>query len=216
MVDRILTAGAVITMDDTMPRADAVAVSGDTIVAVGTLEQCQAALPGAEVVDTGAAVLAPGFIDPHSHPLASGSATQAPAHSIAPWDAQSWDDALKIFHTALAESAPGTPLVFAGFDALLLEHPAPTATELDEIFGDRIVGILDHSGHAVYFTSATIRDHGWDATPPADPSKPVLVAGDPEAESRARRLAEGIPVPDSLVEKLRGVCERAGVACLMP
>ena len=54
------------------------------------------------------------------------------------------------------------------------------------------------------------------ATPPADPSKPVLVAGDPEAESRAHRLAEGIPVPDSLVEKLRGVCERAGVACLMP
>lgn len=169
MVDRILTAGAVITMDDAMPRADAVAVSGDTIVAVGTLEQCQAALAGAEVVATGAAVLAPGFIDPHSHPLASGSATQAPAHSIAPWDAQSWDDALTIFRTALAESAPGTPLVFAGFDALLLEHPAPTAPELDEIFGDRIVGILDNSGHAVYFTSATIRDHGWDATPPADP-----------------------------------------------
>ncbi len=54
------------------------------------------------------------------------------------------------------------------------------------------------------------------ATPPADPSKPVLVAGDPEAASRARRLADGIPVPESLAEKLRGVCERAGVPCLMP
>lgn len=169
MADRILTAGTIITMEDAAPRASAVAVSGDTIVAVGTLDECVAALPGAEVIDTGAAALAPGFIDPHSHPIASGTATQSPAHSIAPWDARSWDEAVAIFRTALAESPAGTPLVFAGFDALLLGHPAPTAPELDEIFGDRIVGILDNSGHAVYFTSATIRDHGWDKEPPADP-----------------------------------------------
>ena len=54
------------------------------------------------------------------------------------------------------------------------------------------------------------------ATPPADPALPVLVAGDPEAESRARRLAEGIPIPESLARRLREVCERAGVPCLMP
>jgi LDH2 family malate/lactate/ureidoglycolate dehydrogenase len=54
------------------------------------------------------------------------------------------------------------------------------------------------------------------ATSPADPALPVLVAGDPEAESRARRLREGIPVSPSLAEQLRGVCERAGVPCLMP
>jgi LDH2 family malate/lactate/ureidoglycolate dehydrogenase len=44
----------------------------------------------------------------------------------------------------------------------------------------------------------------------------VLVAGDPEAESRERRLREGIPVSPTLAAQLRGVCERAGVACLMP
>lgn len=54
------------------------------------------------------------------------------------------------------------------------------------------------------------------ATPPADPALPVLVPGDPEAESRARRLREGIPVPPSLAAQLRGVCARAGVPCLMP
>lgn len=169
MTDRILTAGTIITMDDALDRATAVAISGGTIVAVGTLDQCRAALPGAVVVDTGAPVLAPGFIDPHSHPIASGGATQAPAHSIAPWDARSWADALAIFATAIAESPAGTPLVFAGFDALLLEHPAPTAPELDAIFGDRVVGILDNSGHVVYFTTAVMREHGWDVAPPADP-----------------------------------------------
>ncbi|MGK7870257.1 Ldh family oxidoreductase [Falsiroseomonas sp. E2-1-a20] len=54
------------------------------------------------------------------------------------------------------------------------------------------------------------------ATPASDPAKPVLVAGDPEVASRARRLAEGIPIPESLALQLRGVCERAGVPCLMP
>jgi LDH2 family malate/lactate/ureidoglycolate dehydrogenase len=52
-------------------------------------------------------------------------------------------------------------------------------------------------------------------TTPADPAKPVLVAGDPEAESRERRLREGIPMPDTLLAQLRGVSERAGVDFLL-
>ncbi|HEV7264529.1 MAG TPA: Ldh family oxidoreductase [Falsiroseomonas sp.] len=54
------------------------------------------------------------------------------------------------------------------------------------------------------------------ATPSADPALPVLVAGDPEAESRERRLREGIPISPTLAAQLRGVAERAGVPCLMP
>jgi LDH2 family malate/lactate/ureidoglycolate dehydrogenase len=53
------------------------------------------------------------------------------------------------------------------------------------------------------------------ATPPVDPALPVLVAGDPEAAARAKRLREGIPMPDSLIAKLRGVCERCGAAFLL-
>jgi len=53
------------------------------------------------------------------------------------------------------------------------------------------------------------------ATPAVDPAQPVLVPGDPEAESRNRRLREGIPLPLSLLEKLRAVCERSGVAFIL-
>ena len=168
-IDRILTAGTIITMDPSAPRAQALAISDGTVVAVGSLADCRAALPTASVINTGVPVLAPGFIDPHSHPVASGSATQLPARSIAPWDARTWDDAVEIFRLALSETPAEAPLVFAGFDALLLQHPAPTAPELDAIFGDRLVGVLDNSGHGVYFTTAVIRAHGWDARPPADP-----------------------------------------------
>jgi predicted amidohydrolase YtcJ len=59
--------------------------------------------------------------------------------------------------------------VFTGFDALLHGHRAPTAADLDAIFGDRVVVVADNSGHASYFTSALIRANHWDVDVPADP-----------------------------------------------
>jgi LDH2 family malate/lactate/ureidoglycolate dehydrogenase len=53
------------------------------------------------------------------------------------------------------------------------------------------------------------------ATPPADPALPVLVPGDPEAATRAQRLRDGIPIPDTLAAKLREVCERCGAPFLL-
>ena len=52
-------------------------------------------------------------------------------------------------------------------------------------------------------------------TAPVDPAQPVLVPGDPEAAARERRLREGIPLPASLLEKLRAICERSGVAFIL-
>jgi LDH2 family malate/lactate/ureidoglycolate dehydrogenase len=48
------------------------------------------------------------------------------------------------------------------------------------------------------------------ATRASDAAAPVLVPGDPEAASRAARLRAGVPLPDTLVEKIRAVCERSG------
>ncbi|WP_159810279.1 amidohydrolase [Cellulomonas citrea] len=169
MTGTIITARTVLTMDPDAPRAQAVGVRDGAIVAVGTLAQCRAALPGADVVDTGAAALMPGFVEPHSHPFMSGVATQAPAVSIAPWVAPTWADVLDVFAATAAASDPALPLLFNGFDALLHGRPAPRAAEMDQIFGDRVVVVADNSGHATYFTSALVRGHGWDVAPPADP-----------------------------------------------
>jgi LDH2 family malate/lactate/ureidoglycolate dehydrogenase len=48
------------------------------------------------------------------------------------------------------------------------------------------------------------------ATPPLDPSRPVLVAGDPEAAERERRLKNGIPIPEKLDQHIRDICGRCG------
>jgi LDH2 family malate/lactate/ureidoglycolate dehydrogenase len=49
----------------------------------------------------------------------------------------------------------------------------------------------------------------------ADPSQPVLVAGDPEMATRQERLRAGVPIPDDLMQQLRAVVSRAGVQCTL-
>jgi LDH2 family malate/lactate/ureidoglycolate dehydrogenase len=48
------------------------------------------------------------------------------------------------------------------------------------------------------------------ATPAADPTKPVLVAGEPDEQERLNRLANGIPIPPALDTHIRAICSRSG------
>lgn len=50
---------------------------------------------------------------------------------------------------------------------------------------------------------------------PADPARPVLIAGDPERHARAERLKHGIPVPPRLMDQMRDVAAAAGVPFLL-
>jgi predicted amidohydrolase YtcJ len=60
----------VFTAEPSAPYADAVAIRGDRIEAVGALESVEkAAGPGARRVDLGGRLLMPGMIDAHAHPI---------------------------------------------------------------------------------------------------------------------------------------------------
>jgi predicted amidohydrolase YtcJ len=172
--DRILKAAAIITMDEARPRAEAVAVdtAAHTITAVGSLEDVRAAAPGVAVTDLGSTVLMPGFVEPHSHPILSGIATQPPAHWIAPYMGfPTWADVQAQCRKADAEAPAGVPLIFNGLDRLLQQAPIPTTAELDPLFpSGRAAIVLDNSGHAVYANTAAIDLLGWPGRrPPADP-----------------------------------------------
>ena len=51
-------------------------------------------------------------------------------------------------------------------------------------------------------------------TPATDPAMPVLVPGDPEAMTREQRLRDGIPIPQTLSNRIRAICERCGAPFL--
>lgn len=171
--DTILTAASIITMDDAVPRARALAFDSTTgrITAIGSLSQVQSAAPGVAVTDLGSTVLMPGFVEPHSHPLLSGMATQEPAYWVSPnVGVASWGDVQDIFAKAHRERPADQVLIFNGVDRLLQQAPLPTRSVLDPIFGSRPVVVIDNSGHGIYFNSATVQLMGWpDGKAPADP-----------------------------------------------
>ena len=74
--DLVLLGGKVFTSDTTRPWADAVAIRGERIVAVGTTPDIRR-LAGAStrVIDVGGRVVVPGFNDAHDHILAGSPGT---------------------------------------------------------------------------------------------------------------------------------------------
>jgi predicted amidohydrolase YtcJ len=71
--DLIYTGGTIVTVNEFQPQAEAVAVRGGRIVAVGYRDEVMK-MKGAKtwVVDLGGMTLVPGFVDPHGHVLNSG------------------------------------------------------------------------------------------------------------------------------------------------
>jgi predicted amidohydrolase YtcJ len=66
--ERIYTGGNIVTMNDANPVAEAVAVRGGRILAVGTAaEVMRHRGEPTQVIDLKDKALLPGFIDPHSH-----------------------------------------------------------------------------------------------------------------------------------------------------
>ncbi len=71
--DRILYHAKIFTADPDKPYAEAVAIRGDKIIAVGNLpEVAKSAAPNAERIDLEGKTLFPGFIDSHSHAIDGG------------------------------------------------------------------------------------------------------------------------------------------------
>ena len=171
--DLILKASTIITMDDANPRVEAIAIDTTTglIAAIGTLDACTAAAPGATVDDLGSSVLMPGFVDAHSHPLLGGVITQDPAYWIAPFMGYpTFADVEALWRKLDKELPADQPVLCNGLDRLLHGAPELTNTDLDAYFPTRMAAIVDNSGHEVYFNSAVIAFNGWpEGKPPADP-----------------------------------------------
>ena len=71
--DLVFTGGHVHTVDARQPRAEAVAIHGDRISAVGSVDEIAPAVgPATRVVDLRGRLLVPGFQDAHVHPLSGG------------------------------------------------------------------------------------------------------------------------------------------------
>ena len=68
--DLVVTGAKILTMDPALPRAEALAVRGDRLLAVGSSDDVlDLADAGTRRIDARGMTVTPGFIDAHSHPL---------------------------------------------------------------------------------------------------------------------------------------------------
>lgn len=132
--DLILHHGRVWTVDESRPEAEAVAVRGDRIVAVGSNDELLAtAGPATQRIDLDGKLVLPGFIDAHTH---FENATDW-LFQIALYPVETQADLLKRLRQAVARVPEGLWLTggdwgaYRAWDAAKTRTPAPAPLEPD-------------------------------------------------------------------------------------
>lgn len=127
--DLLLINGRVVTLDPRHPRAEGVAISGERILAVGTIEALAPLRgPDTEVVDAEGGVVVPAFHDAHLHLLSYARfRSRVDCRGLG---------TIKAIKTAIAERArtvrPGTWVRGVGYDdAILEDRRQPHRQDLD-------------------------------------------------------------------------------------
>ena len=179
---RIYTARSIITMDESLPRATAVAVAEGRIVAVGDLDSMGAWRQAHDhVIDDRFAdkVLLPGLIDNHLHPLMATMLLNTRWITPQRWSlpgrevkaTRGRSAYLDQVAAAVAESGPSDePFVTWGYHELW--HGVVRRAHLDRIAPQRPVILWQRSFHEVVVNSAALQWLGFD---PAVDEEPIDV-----------------------------------------
>lgn len=158
MVDIVLINGRVWTGDAGRPWAEAVAVRGEKIFAVGTTADVgRLAAAGAEVVDLGGALVLPGFIDSHTHFLAGGFALK----SLQLREAKGREEFVALIAAKARELGQGRWVVNGDWDHQRFSPPElPRRDWVDAATPDNPVCVNRLDGHMILANSLALKIAG--------------------------------------------------------
>lgn len=143
--DLALMNGVIITLNQQSPVAQAMAVRGGRILAVGSEEAVKRTLArGTNVLDLKGKCVSPGLIDAHSHVIGFGQ-MQLKYVLLRPPEVYSFETLNKQLALAAKERPPGEWIVGRGFNTFK-EGRFPRRREIDEAVPDRPVLIIHWSG----------------------------------------------------------------------
>jgi hypothetical protein len=204
--DLVLSGGHVVTMDAARPTAEAVAVRGDRIVAVGSdadIEQFVG--PSTERLALDGRTVVPGLIDAHVHFVGIGSRKLA-------LDARGRTKAAVVAEVAerVARAAPGEWIQGRGWDHTLWEgQQFPTRADLDAVAPDHPVYLGRVDGHAGWANSRALALAGIDRGTPDPAGGQILrdARGEPTGTliDNAFRLVTRLIPPLSREQRLEAI-----------
>jgi predicted amidohydrolase YtcJ len=169
--DTIYSGGAIITVNELQPEAEAVAVRGGKIVAVGYRDEVMKLKDAqTKLVDLGGKTLLPGFVDPHSHVFNSG--IQAVSANLLPrpdGKVNTIAELQAVLKTWVVDNAKITGkykwiIGFGYDDAQLKEQRHPTREDLDQVSKELPVVIVHQSGHLGVMNSKALEIVGIKAS----------------------------------------------------
>ena len=185
--DRIFVNGEIWTGDDAHPKAEALAVSGDKILAVGSTKEIRAlAAPDTAVVDLKGRLLVPGFQDSHLHfPGASVNSVRLDGL-----------ETLDAFQKQLGEFAKSHPhltwITGGGWGYSVFPNLTVDKKYIDAVISDRPVYVSERDGHMGLANSKALQLARITSDTPDPPNGHIMkdAKGEPTGELKeaAQRL----------------------------
>jgi predicted amidohydrolase YtcJ len=172
--DRIIRGGPIVTVNPDRPAAEAVAIVGGTIVAVGSDSDVMQHRGDATVVtDLAGKTLVPGFVDGHSHFCSLVDVqTQALCASPPAGPCKTVADVIAALKAVQARRklGPGKFVMGFGYDPeLLAEKRPPSKQELDSAFPENPVILVHVSGHGAMLNTKALAAYDVTAATPTPP-----------------------------------------------
>ena len=170
--DLIVTNGKIYTVDKAHPMAEAVAVIGARIVAVGTSAEIDAWRgPNTKVIDAHGRLVLPGFNDSHVHFISGGLQLD----SVQLNDADSPGEFAKRIGDFAKHVPKGEWITGGDWDEEKWNPPhLPTKELIDSVTGDTPVFVNRYDGHESLANSATLKLAGVTAKTPDPPGGTIV------------------------------------------
>lgn len=194
--DLVLQNGKIVTVDDNQPEAEALAVRGDEIVAVGSTADVEGYVGSdTRVIDLDGKLAVPGFIEGHGHFMGLGEAQM----QLDLMGTSSWDAIVAQVDSAAGAMDAGAWIEGRGWhqekwsaDPERVVDGFPTNDRLNEVAPDHPVFLTHASGHAAIANDAALEQAGIGPDTP-DPDGGTIVR---DARGRATGVllenAEGL------------------------
>ena len=183
--DLVLTNGRVVTVEESQPEAQAIAVTGDRIVAVGWSGDIRQYVgPATKVVDVSGQLVVPGFVEGHGHFTGVGAAQL----NLNLMNARSWDEIVTMVAEAVKTAKPGQWIRGRGWhQEKWTATPTPnvegfpTHASLDRVSPENPVVLTHASGHASFANGKAMQVSGLTRKTPNPDGGEVLkdASGEP-------------------------------------
>lgn len=210
--DLVLVDGTVITVDPSDTIAEALAIRGERIVAVGTTAEIESlAGPRTRRIELAGRSVTPGLLDAHAH-FSPGVFNRLDVLDLSYPGTKSIEDVERAVAERVREAAPGSWIQGRGWDeGKLAERRLITARDLDAVAPDHPVWLGQTMGHYGVANSAALRLAKIDRTTPDPPAG--LIDRDDEGnptgilKETAQELVTRLIPPLGPAEIERGIVE---------